>query len=552
MIAVSWKIRVEECLPSLLRDAIKNPKKGSRLRGVIRLENRGGISMLRDKRIILLEIVTIIFLILGIFGFFSSGAFAQKPVYGGTLTIALSAEPTGLDPTTSPSATIKRVVHHNLLESLLKVNRMGKVVPALAKSYHVSKDGKEYTFYLHPGVKFHDGKACTAEDVKFSLERILDEKTAAPYRKYYVGIESIQVVDPLTVKIKVKKFDSNFLFNLARGDAVIVSSSNVDQLKSQPIGTGPFKLVEWRRGDSVILERNPNYYQKGIPYLDKVIFKIIPDPAAQLAALRAGDADVLAYDLSPENAALLEKDPRFKVLKGNTTTEVIMAMNQSRKPFNDAKVRQAITLAIDRQAIIQGAMYGYGTPIGSHMDPTNPYYEDLSKLVPFNPEKAKQLLAEAGYPNGFEAVLKLPEPYTYARRSGEIIADQLSKVGIKLTLEVIQWGQWVDRVFKNADYDLTVIGHAEPFDIEIYGWADYYFRYNNPKFQELMKKAEEEMNEKNRKETYGRIQMLLAEDFANVFLFVYPALPAMKKEVMNWWKDYPTIVLDASEVYIQK
>jgi len=489
---------------------------------------------------------------MGLLGMFSPEALAQKPAYGGTLTITLSAEPPGLDPTTSPAATIKRVVHYNLLESLLKVDRKGEIVPALAKGYEVSKDGREYTFHLQRGIKFHEGKPCTAEDVKFSFERLLDPKTAAVNRKYYVGIESVQVINPLTVKFKVKRFDSNFLFNLARGDAVIVSRDTVDRLKSQPIGTGPFKLLEWKRGDSVTMVRNPDYYIKGIPYLEKVVFKFIPDPSAQLAALRAGDVDVIAYDLSPENAVLLEKDPRFKVLKGNTTTDVIMAINNSRRPLNDPRIRQAITLAIDRQAVIQGAVAGYGSPIGSHMDPTNPYYVDLTGLYPYNPEKAKQLLAEAGYPRGFGAVLKLPEPYAYARRSGEIIADQLSRVGIKLLIEVIQWGQWIDRVFKNAEYDLTVIGHAEPFDIEIYGRPDYYFRYNNPRFQELMKKAEEEMNEQERKKIYAAAQRMLADDFVNAYLFVYPALPAMKKEVMNWWKDYPTIAVDATEVYIQK
>ncbi|MBP1719838.1 MAG: transporter substrate-binding protein, partial [Deltaproteobacteria bacterium] len=403
---------------------------------------------------------------------------AQNPTLGGTLTISLAAEPTGLDPTTNPSAAIKRVVHYNLLESLLKVDRNGKVVPMLAKSYTISKDGKEYSFILHKGIQFHDGKPCTAEDVKYSLERILEPKTAAPYKMYYENIESIQVVDPVTVIFRLKKADSMFLFNMARGDAVIVPRYAADQLKSTPIGTGPFKLVEWKRGDSVVMAKNADYYIKGRPYLDKVIFKFIPDPSSQLAALKAGDVDVIAYDMAPENVVALEKDGRFKVLKGHTTTDVILAMNHSKKPFSDPKVRQAITQAIDRKAVIQGAMSGFGTPIGSHMDPTNPYFVDLSGLYPYNPEKARQLLTEAGYPKGFEAVLKLPEPYVYARRSGEVIADQLSKVGIKLTLEVIQMGQWVDRVFKNADYDLTVMGHAEPFDIEIYGKANYYFRYN--------------------------------------------------------------------------
>jgi len=494
----------------------------------------------------------LITLALSLCGLWTGEALAQNPVYGETLTVTLSAEPPGLDPTTSPAATIKRVVHYNLFEGLLKVDRTGKVVPMLAKSYTASKDGKEYTFALHPGIKFHDGKPCTAEDVKFSLERILDPKTAAPYRMYYEGIETVQVVDPLNVKITLKKYDSMFLFNIARGDAVIVPRQAVDKLKSQPIGTGPFKLAEWKRGDSIVLVKNTDYYLKGIPYLDKVIFKFIPDPSSQLAALKAGDVDVIAYDMAPENVAALEKDARFKVLKGHTTTDVIMAMNHSKKPFNDPKVRQAITLAIDRKAVIQGAMSGFGTPIGSHMDPTNPYYVDLSGLYPYNPEKAKSLLAEAGYPKGFEAILKLPEPYAYARRSGEVIADQLSKVGIKLTLEVIQMGQWVDRVFKNADYDLTVMGHAEPFDIEIYGKPNYYFRYSNPKFQEMLKKAEEEINEQTRKKIYADIQKLIADDFVNVYLFVNPALPAMKKEVQNWWKDYPTIAVDATEVWLQK
>ncbi len=490
--------------------------------------------------------------ILAFTGMAYSEALAQRPTPGGTLTIALAAEPSGLDPTTNPSAAIKRVVHYNILEGLLKVDRKGKVVPALAKSYSISKDGKEYTFVLYPEIKFHDGKPCTSEDVKYSLERLLDPKTAAPFRMFYEGIEAIQVVDPTTVKIKTKKVDSNFLFNMARGDAVIVPRQAIDQLKSAPVGTGPFKFAEWQRGDSVTMIKNPDYYRKGVPYLDKVTFRFISDPSAQLAALRAGDVDVIAYDLAPENAPALEKDARFKVQKGNTTTDVILAMNHSKKPFSDPKVRQAITLAIDRKAVIQGAVAGYGTPIGSHMDPTNPYYVDLSNLYPYDLGRAKQLLAEAGYPNGFEAVLKLPEPYAYARRSGEIIADQLSKAGIRLTLEVIPMGQWIDRVFKNADYDLTVMGHAEPFDLEIYGRPNYYFRYNNPKFQELLRKAEEEMSEPARKKLYEQAQRLLADDFVNVYLFIYPALPAMKKEVMNWWKDYPTIVVDVSEVYLQK
>jgi peptide/nickel transport system substrate-binding protein len=485
--------------------------------------------------------------------FLTMTAHAEKPVYGGSLTVAMGVEPPGLDPTIATSAAIPRVVYSNLLEGLVKIDRNGKIVAALAKSHKISKDGKEYTFILKKGVKFHDGKPFNAEDVKFTFDRLMDvQKTGTAHPEYYKDIDSVQVVDSHTVKIGLKNVNSMFLFNLARPDSIVVSSQSVDKLKSAPIGTGPFKFVEWVRGDHVTLAKFENYQRKGIPYLDRVTFKFIGDPSAQIASLKAGDIDAVAYDVSPENALLLEKDPKFKVLDGYTTTKVILSTNNSRKPFTDVRVRRAMAYAIDRKALIKGAMSGFGVPIGSHMDPGNPYYIDLTSVYPYNPQKAKQLLNEAGYPNGFEAVLKLPERYAYARRTGEIVADMLAQVGIKLKIELIEWGQWIDRVFKNADYDLTVIGHAEPFDISIYANPKYYFRYNSPTFQETLKKAEMEPNPKVQKELYIACQKIITEDAVNGFLYVLPSLPTMKKEVMNWWKNYPMTAVDVTEVWIQK
>lgn len=480
-------------------------------------------------------------------------AHAQKPVYGGSLTVAMGVEPPGLDPTTATSAAIPRVVYGNLLEGLVKIDRNGKIVAALAKRRKMSRDGKEYTFMLKKGVKFHDGKPFDAEDVKFTFERLMDvQKTGTAHPEYYKDIDSVQVVDSHTVKIRLKNVNSMFLFNLARPDSIIVNKEAVDKLKSAPIGTGPFKLVEWVRGDHITLAKFENYYGKRIPYLDKVTFKFIGDPSAQIASLKAGDIDAIAYDVSPENALLLGKDPKFKILNGYTTTKVILSTNNTRKPFTDVRIRRAMAYAIDRNALIKGAMSGFGVPIGSHMDPGNPNYIDLTSVYPYNPEKAKQLLTEAGYPNGFEAVIKLPERYAYAKRSGEIIADMLSQVGIKLKIELTEWGQWIDRVFKNADYDLTVIGHAEPFDISIYANPKYYFRYDSPKFQETLKKAEMEPNPKVQRELYIACQKIITEDAVNGFLFVLPSLPTMKKEVVNWWRDYPMTAVDVTEVWIQK
>jgi len=476
----------------------------------------------------------------------------QKPVYGGSLTIAQGVEPPGLDPTTATSAAIPRVVYSNVLEGLVKIDRDGKIIPALASEVKTSKDGKEYTFILKKDVKFHDGNVFNAEDVKFTFERLMDPKTATAHPEYYKEIESVQVPESHAVKIKLKNVNSMFLFNLARPDSIIVNKQAVDRLKTAPVGTGPFKFVEWVRGDRITLANFEGYYRKGIPYLDKVTFKFIGDPSAQIASLKAGDIDVIAYDVTPENALLLEKDPKFKVLNGYTTTEVILSTNNARKPFTDVRVRRAMAHAIDRNALIQGAMSGYGTPIGSHMDPGNPYYVDLTSTYPYNPERAKQLLAEAGYPNGFEAVLKLPDRFAYARRSGEIIADMLSQVGIRLKIELTEWGQWIDRVFKNGDFDLTVIGHSEPFDINIYANPKYYFHYDSPKFRETLEKAEMEPDPKARRELYVACQRIIMEDAVNGFLFVLPSLPTMKKEVINWWKDYPMTASDATEVWLQK
>ena len=477
----------------------------------------------------------------------------QKPVYGGSLTIAQAVEPPGLDPTTATSAAIPRVVYSNVMEGLLRIDRSGKIVTALARDYKVSNDGKEYTFFLKEGVKFHDGKTFDADDVKFTFGRLMDaQKTGTVHPEYYKEIDSVEAVDSHTVKIKLKNVNSMFLFNLARPDSIIVSSQTVDKLKTAPIGTGPFKFNEWVRGSTLTLSRFEGYHEKGIPYLDKVTFKFIGDPSAQIASLKAGDVDVIAYDVSPENALLLEKDPRFKVLNGYTTTEVILSTNNARKPFDDVRVRRAMAYAIDRKALIEGAMSGYGTPIGSHMDPGNPYYIDLTSVYPYNPQKAKDLLKEAGYPNGFEAVIKLPERYAYAKRSGEIIADMFSQVGIRLKIELIEWGQWIDRVFKNADFDLTVIGHAEPFDINIYANPKYYFRYDSPRFQEAFKKAEMEVDPQVRKDLYIACQRMITEDAVNGFLYTLPSLPTMKREVMNWWKDYPMTACDVTEVWIQK
>src|SRR2546430_1844405 len=214
--------------------------------------------------------------------------------------------------------------------------------------------------------------------------------------------------------------------------------------------------------------------------LVRVVFRFIPDPNATLAALKAGDVDASLFGLGPEHVQEVQKDARFQVIVGDTTNDVILAMNNSRKPYADVRVRRAITSAINKAEVLKGAMFGLGRILGSNVDPLNPYYVDVSGLMPYDPARAKRLLAEAGYPSGFETVLKVAPQYYYTVRTGEIIASHLAKVGVKVRIEQIEWGQWIARGWREADHDLAIIGHAQPRDIATYAKPADYLRHLHP------------------------------------------------------------------------
>ncbi len=475
----------------------------------------------------------------------------SDPVHGGTLKVALPAELPALDPTTNTAAVIDRVFYNNVYQGLVRIDRRGEIVPCLASSWEISENGKLYTFHLKTGVSFHDGSDFTSADVKYSLERVSDPTTAVPHPEYYSNIEKITTPTVDVVEIRLAESSSTFLFNLARGDSVILPKG-VEDISTRPVGTGPFHFDNWKEGSSVSLVRFKDYYDPDLPYLDKIIFEFMADVNTQITALRSGDIDAIAYLNSPENALTLQDDENLKVLEGVTTWEVILAMNNSLQPFSNPLVRKAINYAIDRSEIIEGVTFGFGKPIGSLMSPTNPNYIDLTWVYPHRPTKARSLLEQAGYPEGFSATLTLPSSYALSLRSGKIIAQQLKSVGIDLQIKKIGWGQWLQKVFANSEYELTIIGHAEAFDISIYANPDYYFQYDNPEFAEIVKKAEKEIDETRRRAYYAIAQWILAEDAPSAFLFSAPSLPAMKHCVKNWWSDYPIPVVDVTRVWKAK
>jgi len=384
--------------------------------------------------------------------------------------------------------------------------------------------------------------------VKFCFDRALNPETKHPYAKDYEAVGDIIVKDDYTVTFALKTINANFLQNIARAGAAIYPREAVDTLKSHPIGTGPFRFEEWVRGDRVVLVKNGEYHVKGLPKLDRVTFRFITDPNAVLAALKAGDIDVSLFGLGPEHVQDLLKDARFQVISGDTTNDVILSMNNSRKPYTDVRVRRAMTYGVNKSDVLKGAMFGMGKILGTNVDPLNPYYVDMSKAMPYDPAKAKQLLAEAGYPNGFDTVLKVTPQYEYTVRSGQVIADNLKKSGVNVKIEQIEWGQWLSRVFREADFDLSIIGHAEAWDIKNYANPKYYFRYDSPKFQALFAKSEITVDDKARREVYADMQKVLVEEAPVVWLFMHPRLAATKKGVQGLWKDLPASANDLSEV----
>ena len=462
------------------------------------------------------------------------------------VTIGLQLEPPHLDPTSAAAGAIDQVVYSNIFEGLTRFSSDGSVIPGLAESWEISEDGLTYTFKLRTGVKFHDGTDLDASDVVFSLDRARAEDSVNAQKALFANISNVAAMGDGAVKVTLVKPQGNFLFNMAWGDAVIVAPESIEDIKSKPIGTGAFTFADWKQGDSIKITRNDAYW--GTPArLDGATFKFISDPTAAFAAMMAEDIDAFYSYPAPENLVQFEADPRFTVLSGNTEGETIMAINNKLPPFDNKLVRQAVSHAIDRSAIIDGAMFGYGTPIGSHFAPHNPAYVDLTGNSEYDPEKAKALLAEAGFADGFTTTLKLPPP-SYARRGGEIIAAQLREVGIETEISNLEWAQWLEQAFKGYDFGLTIVSHTEPMDIGIYARPEYYFQYDNPDFQALIAELDVENDPDKRIEMMQTAQKIISEDYVNAYLFQLALTSVVRSDLQGIWPDAPTQALDLTAV----
>lgn len=470
-----------------------------------------------------------------------AGAQARKD----TLVMAMTLEPPGLDPTIAPAAAIGEVVHYNIFEGLTKIAENGEVQPLLADSWTVSPDMKSFTFKLKSGVKFNDGTAFDSADVKFSFEKYAGEKSTNKRKAVFTNIASIATPDPQTVVIDLKNPDPIFLFNLGENTAVITAPESSDGNATKPVGTGPYKLENWVKGDSVALVATDTYRNASAIKIKSVKIRFM-SADAMVPAMRAGDIDAVPIGITAENVREFEKDKRFKVTAGSTEGETMVIINNKRKPFDDVRVRRALTMAIDRDAVIEAAAAGYGKRIGSHFPPHDPAYVDLTKQYPYDPAKAKALLKEAGV-TSLDVTLRLPPP-PYARPIGEVVQAMLSQVGINAKIENVEWAQWLDGTFKNKNFDLTVISHVEPNDFVKYADPDYYFQYDSQKAKDLIAKINSTLDKAERAKALQDLQRLLADDAVNVYLYNLPRLGVYKPGLTGFWVNAPIFVNDLTAV----
>lgn len=462
-----------------------------------------------------------------------------------SVVLAMTLEPPGLDPTAGAASAIAEITLYNVFETLTKVQADGTVAPLLAERWEVSPDLRTYTFRLRRDVKFHNGEPFNAQAVKFSFERAASEKSTNKDKRTFAGMDSVAAIDDHTLVIINKQIDPDFLFLMGQATAIIVEPKSADTNTTKPIGTGPFQLGNWSRGASLTLNRWDGYRHASSIRLRRATFRFIADPAAQVAALLSGDVDAFPRVAAARSLDQFKNDARFQILLGGSRAKTILAINNKRKPFDDVRVRRAVAAAIDRKAVIAAAADGFGVPIGSHYVPGALGYVDTTGINPYNPDKARALLSEAGVKTSLEVSLVLPPP-PYARQGGELIAAQLAKVGITAKLQNVEWAQWLSGVYNQKNYDLTIISHVEPFDLGNFAKPGYYWGYESTKFNELFDRINNAARSTDRVKWLGEAQRMLANDAAHAFLYQPQWITIANKQLKGLWKDMPLFVNDLS------
>lgn len=451
----------------------------------------------------------------------SAGSPGDGASTGGGLRVGMVAEPASLDFTTADGAAIPQALLTNVYEGLVKLDAEGKIVPGLASAWTVSDDRKTYTFDLVPNATFTNGDTFDANDAVFSINRVKNDWTTSLAKAMGV-VADAKAVSPTQLQVTLSRPSNDWLYRMTTRIGAMFSQSGVDSLATTTVGTGPYTLDTWTRGDSLTLKRNPNYWGQQ-PYFDTVKLAYFKDPTALNNAMLTGTIDVVSTVQAPETLAQFEGNPKYTIIEGTTNGEVVLSMNNARPPFNDVRVRQAARQAIDHENLLKTCWGGRGKLIGSMVPPTDPWYEDLTGIAPYDVAQAKALLQQAGATN--PAVrLRLPS-LPYATACGQVVKSQLEQVGFRVTLDQLEFpAAWLTNVFKGGDYEMSMVAHVEPRDLgTVFGNKDYYIHYDNPRLSQLLQAADTG-DEAAQVENMKQAARLISQDAASDWLFLMPNL----------------------------
>ena len=452
-----------------------------------------------------------------------------------------------LDPHLAVAAGTKEVMF-NVFEGLVKPTPEGELIPAVADHYEISEDQTTYTFTLREGVQFHNGDPVEMRDVVYSIKRCADDSEGTPLIPALSAISSMDA-DSTTLTITLDQPDSEFLSYLT---LAILPEDYPDQATA-PVGTGPFKFVSRTAQDSIVLERFDGYW--GTPaQLDKVTFRIIENADSLVMSLQSGAIDMFAH-LTSTQVAQLGDD--FQVLEGTMNLVQALYLNNAVEPFNNELVRQALCYAVDKQQIIDLAFDGYGSPIGSSMYPAFQKYfvEDLTDYYSYDPDRARELLAEAGYPDGFSVTITVPSNYQPHIDTATVLVEQLRAVGITAEIQPVDWGTWVDETYTNRQFQSTVIGvdasnmTARALLERFVSTADDNFiNYQNADYDALFQQAQAAADDAEQTELYKQMERNLTEHAANVYIQDLADLVVLRNG-LEGYQFYPIYVMDLSTVH---
>jgi len=447
-----------------------------------------------------------------------------------TINIGSLYEPQSLDNAGAAGQGVHEAFYGNVYESLFLLTDAGNVEKLLVDDYSMSDDGLTYTFTLKPGVTFHSGDPLTSADVKYSIERIMAPESKSSRKSSLQTIDAIETPDDQTVVIKLKNRSISLPYYLSY---IWIVNDSAGSISAKEDGTGPYELDSWRRGSYLALTRFDSYWGDAATNAE-VVFKYFSDATALNNALLTNAIDIITSVQSPDSLAQFTNDPRFTVKEGQSTTKQVLAFNDRVAPFDNVKVRKAISRAIDKKKLLNSIWGGYGTLIGSFVPPTDPWFVDLTDVDPYNPESAKELLAEAGYADGFSFVLETPN-YDPHPLVAQAIKNDLSKVGIDVKINVITANEWFNKIYKQHDFEATLQEHVNHRDILFYGNPDFYWGYNNPKVVDLISSSETARTESEQVEKLTEANRQIAEDAASVWLFLNPQIVVSRANV----SDYP-------------